>query len=124
MYKTRIIKRLQPTGHIFVIQMKHRIWKWLWVDAWNVVGESVKDYYDTLGEAQERIHFFSNLPKKRDIPVDDINKPGVRDHTNDVRFWKRLELFTDSVAVNDLPGMEEKDMILNVCREKIRTMDI
>ncbi len=41
------------------------------------------------------------------------------DYTKDIQFWNRLKAFVQNVDVNDLPGEEEKAMILIACEEKI-----
>lgn len=38
---------------------------------------------------------------------------------HEINFWRRLEMFVKEVQVNDLPGEEEKEMILNVCKKQI-----
>lgn len=40
------------------------------------------------------------------------------DYTKTISFWTRLEMFVHNVKVNDLAGEEEKQMILNNCKEK------
>lgn len=123
MYKTRVIKRIQPEGHVFVIQMKHPFWKWMWVDAWWVLGENVKDYFRTLEEAEMKSRIFASLPKKRDVPANDLIDQGMKGYDMQLSFWKRLEMFVENVEVGDLPGEEEKEMILSVCRKKISELD-
>lgn len=36
----------------------------------------------------------------------------------EINFWNRLETFISNVGVSDLPGEEEKEMILNVCHRE------
>lgn len=126
MAKARIIRRKLPAHDIFVIQMKHPIYIWKWVDAWIVLGESVKDYFDTLGEAQEKLELFKNFPSKRDIPIGEINKPGIQDLSKQRDFWIRLEDFVKQVHVDihDKEGYDEKEMFLKVCRRKMKEYDI
>jgi len=38
-----------------------------------------------------------------------------------LNFWKRLYAFVENVEVNDLPGDEEKEMILSVAKRFIIT---
>ena len=41
------------------------------------------------------------------------------DYTKDINFWKRLEAFVEDVQTGCCAGEEEKEMILNVCKEKL-----
>lgn len=41
------------------------------------------------------------------------------DYTQDINFWKRLLAFVTDVEVSDLPGEEEKEMIIYICNQKI-----
>lgn len=124
MYKTRVVKRIQPEGHVFVIQMKHPFWRWMWVDAWWVLGENVKDYFRTLEEAEMKRKIFSNLPKKRDVPVNDLIDQAIEGYDKQLSFWKRLKMFVQNVEVRDAMSDEEKDMIMSVCDKKIQDLDI
>ena len=63
--KTRIIKRTRPKGDVeYVIQQKHFIFRWWWVDAWvnSSDGASCVDSFSTLDEAKENLQFFTKLP--------------------------------------------------------------
>ena len=44
----------------------------------------------------------------------------VSDYSTDIRFWKRLKGFIADVQVNCGMGDEEKEMILSVCKAKLK----
>ena len=44
----------------------------------------------------------------------------LKDLSQEVGFWKRLESFVKNVEVNDAWGYEEKEVILYVCSRKIK----
>jgi len=61
MRKVRIVERTGPDGRIrFVIQQKHFLFRWWWVDAWinSSSGAYCTDSFDTLEEAKENICYF------------------------------------------------------------------
>lgn len=43
-----------------------------------------------------------------------------KDYSQQESFWIRLKDFVHNVQVNDAMSQEEKDMILNICKEKIK----
>ena len=54
--KARIIERTGPDGRVsFVIQQKHSLFRWWWVDAWinSSCGASCQDSFDNLEEAKK-----------------------------------------------------------------------
>lgn len=56
--KARIIRRANVDGSIkFVIQQRHFIFRWIWVDAWinSMSGASCTDSFDTLSEAKKNL---------------------------------------------------------------------
>jgi len=70
MIKTRIIKRTGPDGRVeFVIQQKHFMFRWWWVDAWvnSWAGASCRDSWDTLEEAKENLCYFDDTPSKEEV---------------------------------------------------------
>jgi len=70
MIKTRIIKRTEPDGRVeFVIQQKHFMFRWWWVDAWvnSWSGASCRDSWDTLEEAKENLCYFDDTPSKEEV---------------------------------------------------------
>ena len=58
--KTRIIKRTHVDGKTkFIIQQKHFMFCWWWVDAWMNSGSVwCKDDFDTLEEAKKNLCYF------------------------------------------------------------------
>ncbi len=61
MKKVRIIKRTNPDGRVkFVIQQKHSLFRWWWVDAWvnSWDGAACTDSWDTLEEAKKNLCYF------------------------------------------------------------------
>jgi len=70
MIKTRIIKRTEPDGRVeFVIQQKHFMFRWWWVDAWvnSWSGASCRDSWDTLEEAKDNLCYFDDTPSKEEV---------------------------------------------------------
>jgi hypothetical protein len=60
MESTRIIKRTSPLGMVtYVIQQKHFLYRWRWVDAWMNHGFETEDSFSTLEEAQRRLPLFT-----------------------------------------------------------------
>ena len=47
----------------------------------------------------------------------------MEDYTKEIAFWKRLESFISDVQTGCCAGEEEKDMILFVCKEKIKELE-
>jgi hypothetical protein len=120
MRKFRVVKRHLPGGIVFVVQTQRRLLPYFWVDAWRIYGEILRDYFTTLVEAEAMVELLKEFKQEKDIAINDSRK----DITQDPRFWQRLRLFVQNVHVADLPGMEEKDMILSVCSKKIGDADI
>jgi len=59
--KCRITERTNPYGRVtYVIQQKHFIFFWWWVDAWinSSAGASCTDSWSTLKEAQDNLCYF------------------------------------------------------------------
>jgi len=59
--KTRIVKRKSVNGKIsYVIQQKHHLFRWWWVDAWmnSSCGASCVDSFDSLEEARKNLCYF------------------------------------------------------------------
>ena len=70
--KTRIIKRTSPDGRVqYVIQQKHFIFFWWWVDAWinSSCGASCNDHFDTLEEAQNNLCYFNGTKCREEVIV-------------------------------------------------------
>ena len=68
--KTRIIKRTNVDGRIlYVIQQKHSLFRWWWVDAWinSGCGASCQDSFSTLEEAQKNICYFDGTKCEEEV---------------------------------------------------------
>ncbi len=68
--KVRIVERTNVDGRKeYVIQQKHFLFRWWWVDAWiNSSCTSCKDYFDSLEEANKNLCYF-NGSKPIDVVV-------------------------------------------------------
>ena len=73
MKKARIIERTGPDGSVeYVIQQRHFLFRWWWVDAWlnSMAGAACQDSFTTLEEAQANMCFFDGTPiKERILPT-------------------------------------------------------
>lgn len=61
MKKVRIIERTLPSGRInYVIQQKHFLFRWWWVDAWinSMDGAWCTDSFNTLEDAEKNLCYF------------------------------------------------------------------
>ena len=71
--KCRIIERTYPDGKDgrvkYVIQQKHSLLRWMWVDAWenSLDGAYCQDDFDTLGEAKKYLYRFDGTKCKERI---------------------------------------------------------
>lgn len=73
--KIRIVEQGYADGRIkYVIQQKHFLFRWLWVDAWinSSCGASCRDDFDTLEEAKKNLCYFAN-PKPYEQQVVYLN---------------------------------------------------
>ncbi len=70
--KTRIIKRTGVDGkECFVIQQKHFLFRWWWVDAWVNSGDTwARDTFDTLEEAQKNLCYFDGSEPKEEVVME------------------------------------------------------
>lgn len=60
MGKVRIVERTcVDLGKVFVIQQRHFLFKWWWVDAWVNIGVDCICTFDTLEEANKNICYFN-----------------------------------------------------------------
>lgn len=60
MKKVRIVKRIHSDRSIeYVIQQKHFLFFWWWVDAWMNDDVSTIDSFDTLEEAENNLCYFN-----------------------------------------------------------------
>jgi hypothetical protein len=61
MTKCIIIERTNVDGRIeYVIQQRHSLFRWWWVDAWvnSMLGAACKDSFSTLEEAKRNLCYF------------------------------------------------------------------
>ncbi len=60
MKKVRIIERTFNGHSTFVIQQKHFLFKWMWVDGWINSGDGAncRDSYGSLEEAKDNLIYF------------------------------------------------------------------
>jgi len=71
--KARIIERTCVDGKkVYVIQQKHFLFRWQWVDAWanSLEGASCQDYFFTLEEAKRNLCYFDGTKIKEKIVVE------------------------------------------------------
>ena len=61
---SRIIKRTTDNGVQYVIQQRHWLFRWCWVDAWinSWDGAACKDSWPTLAEAEANLRYFDGSP--------------------------------------------------------------
>jgi hypothetical protein len=67
MTKCRIIERTCPDGSVsYVIQQKHFLFRWWWVDAWvnSWDGAWCQDTFPSLEEAVSNLCYFDGTPSK------------------------------------------------------------
>lgn len=70
MFKTRIIKRTNVDGTVnYVIQQKHFLFRWWWVDAWVNHGVSTIDSFYTLEELEKHLCYFDGSKVKEEIMI-------------------------------------------------------
>jgi hypothetical protein len=70
MKKVRIIKRIYPDKTVkYVIQQKHSLFRWMWVDAWvnSIEGAYCVDSFDTLEEAKKNLCYFDGTSCKESV---------------------------------------------------------
>lgn len=61
MKKCRIVERKHVDGRItYVIQQKHFLFRWWWVDAWMNNDASTKDEFNTVEDARKHLCYFDN----------------------------------------------------------------
>ncbi len=68
--KVRIIKRTNTEGRIsYVIQPKHSLFRWWWVDAWinSSCGANCTDYFGSLEEAKNNLCYFDGSKCKEEV---------------------------------------------------------
>jgi len=80
--KARIIKRTDPVGNfIFVIQQKHFLFRWRWVDAWvnSLDGACCNDSFNTIEEAKWFLPYFDGTETK-EIVVEETHNGKKKIH--------------------------------------------
>ena len=90
MRKVRIIERTFNEKSTFVIQQKHFLFRWQWVDAWinSADGAYCKDSYRTLEEAKDNLLYFDGS-KAKDKEVYSTVKVGLQGSARPkFRPWK------------------------------------
>lgn len=66
--KARIIKRTNVDGTVtFVIQQKHFLFRWWWVDAWMNNDAWTTDSFPTLEQAQNHLCYFDGSKGKEEV---------------------------------------------------------
>lgn len=68
--KCRIVKRTNVDGRVeFVIQQKHFLFFWWWVDAWvnSSDGANCTDSFETLEEAERNLCYFDGTKIKETV---------------------------------------------------------
>jgi hypothetical protein len=68
--KARIVKRTDTAGEVrYVIQQRHFLFRWWWVDAWinDPAGACCRDDFFTLEEAQRHLCYFDGTPTTEEI---------------------------------------------------------
>lgn len=68
--KVRIIERTNPDGKVqYVIQQKHLLFRWWWVDACMNAFDYIncKDYFNSLEEAQKSLCYFDGSECKEKV---------------------------------------------------------
>ena len=76
MKKVRIIKKTWENDRItYIIQQKHFLFRWWWVDAWinSGSGAACKDEFDTEQEAKDNLWRFDGTKAKKEIVYDTTN---------------------------------------------------
>ena len=66
--KARIVKKTNVDGRVvFVIQQRHFLFRWWWVDAWVNRGVYTTDSFSTLEEAKKNLCYFDGSKVKQEI---------------------------------------------------------
>lgn len=77
MIKTRIIKRTYPDKYYnYVIQQKHFLFRWWWVDAWinSSSGAYCRDSFSTLEKAQKNLCYFNGTECIEEVIVNEFGE--------------------------------------------------
>lgn len=66
--KVRIIKRIAPDKSVrYVIQQKHILLRWIWVDAWLNNDVWTNDTFSTLEEAERHLCYFDGTKVEEEV---------------------------------------------------------
>ena len=66
--KVRIVKKTNVDGRVvFVIQQRHFLFRWWWVDAWVNHSVYTTDSFSTLEEAKKNLCYFDGSKVKQEI---------------------------------------------------------
>jgi len=66
--KARIVERTGVNGKVsFVIQQRHFLFRWIWVDAWVNGSASTRDTFSTLKEAEANLCYFDGTEVKEKV---------------------------------------------------------
>lgn len=66
--KARIVKRTNVDGTVeFVIQQRHFLFRWWWVDAWMNSSTWTIDSFPTLEEAKKSLCYFDGSKVKEEV---------------------------------------------------------
>ena len=66
--KARIVKKTNVDGRVeFVIQQRHFLFRWWWVDAWMNRDVYTIDSFSTLEEAKKNLCYFDGSKVKQEI---------------------------------------------------------
>lgn len=66
--KARIVERTLVDGRVvFVIQQRHFLFRWWWVDAWMNCGVECTDTFDTIDQAKSSLCYFDGTKIKETI---------------------------------------------------------
>ena len=72
MKKVRIIKRTGVDDIVeYVIQQKHFLFRWWWVDAWvnSTCGAFCTDSFSTMEEAKKNLCYFDGTKTKEEVII-------------------------------------------------------
>jgi len=69
--KVRIVERKYPDGRIsYVIQQKHMLFRWWWVDAWMNCDVNCIDSFSSLAEAKKNLCYFDGSRASEKVVFD------------------------------------------------------
>ena len=99
----RIIKRTKVDGTVkFVIQQRHFIFFWWWVDAWVNNDISTQDSFLTLEEAKKHLCYFDGSKAKEEIIIEMKKKLKSLDEHNSNSWSNYSSMFENSPKPNGI----------------------